>query len=178
MSSSSNRHHILGLAAPADPDRQAEAAALVDHVQELEAAPISGGMELEVHATADEDARLGDDAPSRRQAWPASACRELTAGALPLTRAAAPTFGSPTSPPETPSDKPYASASGYSQKGSLVDAAEAWPPQGRLPCPNGAVCCGAGPRHGGRNAQKPGTGDAVPPELCDVVPAQKFPSAG
>jgi len=31
------------------PDRQAEAAVLVDHVEELEPAAISGGVELEVH---------------------------------------------------------------------------------------------------------------------------------
>jgi hypothetical protein len=44
-----HRHHILGLAAPAHPDRQAETAVLVDHIQELESAAISGGVELEIH---------------------------------------------------------------------------------------------------------------------------------
>jgi hypothetical protein len=44
-----HRHNILGLAAPAHPDRQAEAAVLVDHIQELESAAISCGVELEVH---------------------------------------------------------------------------------------------------------------------------------
>jgi len=44
-----HRHHVLGLAAPAHPDRQAEAAVLVDHVQELEPAAVGGGIELEIH---------------------------------------------------------------------------------------------------------------------------------
>jgi hypothetical protein len=44
-----HRPHILGFAAPPNPDRQAEAALLVDHVQELESAAISSGTELEVH---------------------------------------------------------------------------------------------------------------------------------
>jgi len=44
-----HRHHVLGLAAPAHPDGQAQAAVLVDHVQELEPAAVSGGVELEVH---------------------------------------------------------------------------------------------------------------------------------
>ncbi len=39
-----HRHHILGLAAAADADRQAEAAVLVDHVQDHEPAAISGGQ--------------------------------------------------------------------------------------------------------------------------------------
>jgi hypothetical protein len=42
-------HHVLGFAASAHPDGQAEAAVLVDHVQELDSAAISGGVELEVH---------------------------------------------------------------------------------------------------------------------------------
>jgi hypothetical protein len=42
-------HHVLCLAAPGHPDLQAEAAVLVDHVQELEPAPIGGGVELKVH---------------------------------------------------------------------------------------------------------------------------------
>lgn len=44
-----HRHHILALAAPPDPDGQAEAAVLVDHVEELEPAAIGGGVELEIH---------------------------------------------------------------------------------------------------------------------------------
>jgi hypothetical protein len=42
-------HHILGLASPAHAGCQAEAAVLVDHVQELESAAIRRGVELEVH---------------------------------------------------------------------------------------------------------------------------------
>ena len=42
-------HHVFGLAAPADTDRQAQAAVLVDHVEELEPAAVSGGVELEIH---------------------------------------------------------------------------------------------------------------------------------
>jgi len=41
---------ILGLAAPAHPDGQTEAAGLVDHVQELEPAAVGPGIELEVHS--------------------------------------------------------------------------------------------------------------------------------
>jgi hypothetical protein len=44
-----HRHHVFGLAAPAHPDGQAEAAVLVDHVEELQPSPIGGGIELEVH---------------------------------------------------------------------------------------------------------------------------------
>ena len=44
-----HRYHVLGLAAPAQPDRQAEAAVLVDHVQEPESAAIGGDVELEIH---------------------------------------------------------------------------------------------------------------------------------
>ena len=44
-----HRHNILGLAAPADTDRQAETTVLVNHVQELEPAAVSGGVELEIH---------------------------------------------------------------------------------------------------------------------------------
>ena len=43
------RHHVIGLAAPTHSDGQAKAAALVDHLQELEPAAISRGVELEVH---------------------------------------------------------------------------------------------------------------------------------
>ena len=42
-------HDVLGLAAPSHPDRQAEAAVLVDHVQEFESATVSRGIELEIH---------------------------------------------------------------------------------------------------------------------------------
>jgi hypothetical protein len=42
-------HNVLCFAASAHPDRQAEAAVLVDHVQELEPPPVSGGVELKVH---------------------------------------------------------------------------------------------------------------------------------
>ncbi len=42
-------HHVFGLAAPAHPNGQAEAAVLVDHVEKLEPAAIGGGVELEVH---------------------------------------------------------------------------------------------------------------------------------
>lgn len=42
------RHLILGHAAPKYPNIQAEAAVLVDHIQEVESATISGGSELEV----------------------------------------------------------------------------------------------------------------------------------
>ena len=42
-------HHVLRLAAPPHPDGQAEAAVLLDHVEELEPAAVSGGVELEVH---------------------------------------------------------------------------------------------------------------------------------
>ena len=41
-------HHVLGLAAPSDSDRQAEAAVLVDHVQELLPPTINRGVELEI----------------------------------------------------------------------------------------------------------------------------------
>jgi len=41
-------HHVLGFAAPAHPDRKAEATVLVDHVQELESAAVSRGIELEI----------------------------------------------------------------------------------------------------------------------------------
>lgn len=44
-----HRHHVLDLAAPAHPDGQAQAAGLVDHVEELQSPPIGGGVELEVH---------------------------------------------------------------------------------------------------------------------------------
>jgi hypothetical protein len=40
---------VLGLAAPAHPDGQTETAVLVDHVQELEPAGVSRGIEPEVH---------------------------------------------------------------------------------------------------------------------------------
>ena len=39
-----HRHHIFGLAAPAHPDRQAQAAVLVDHVQKFESAAVGGGV--------------------------------------------------------------------------------------------------------------------------------------
>lgn len=42
-------HHVLGLAAPAHPDIQTEAAVLVDHVHELQPTPIGGGVKLEFH---------------------------------------------------------------------------------------------------------------------------------
>ncbi len=41
--------HILGLAAPAHPDGQAQATVLVDHVEELEPPAIGRGIELEIH---------------------------------------------------------------------------------------------------------------------------------
>jgi hypothetical protein len=41
-------HYVFGLAVLSYPDGQAEAAVLVDHVQELEAVHISSGIELEV----------------------------------------------------------------------------------------------------------------------------------
>ena len=44
-----HRHHILGLAASSDADRQAQMAVLVDHVQELQPPAIGGGVELEIH---------------------------------------------------------------------------------------------------------------------------------
>ncbi len=44
-----HRHHVFGLAATAHPDGQAEAAVLVDHVQELESAAVSRGIELKNH---------------------------------------------------------------------------------------------------------------------------------
>jgi len=40
--------HLSGSAAPADPNRQAEPAVLVDHVQELEGPPIHRLVELEI----------------------------------------------------------------------------------------------------------------------------------
>jgi len=43
-----HRHKVLGLPAPPYPDEQAEAAVLVDHLQELEPPPIAGGVELKV----------------------------------------------------------------------------------------------------------------------------------
>ncbi len=46
-----NRHHVLGLAVPAHLDRQAEAAVLVNHVQELESAAITSGVEREVQGS-------------------------------------------------------------------------------------------------------------------------------
>lgn len=42
-----HRHHIYGLATPSQTDRLAQAAVLVDHVQELEPPSISGGIELD-----------------------------------------------------------------------------------------------------------------------------------
>jgi hypothetical protein len=44
-----DRHHILGLAASAHRNGQAEATILVDHVQELESAAVGRGIELEIH---------------------------------------------------------------------------------------------------------------------------------
>jgi hypothetical protein len=44
-----HRHHVLGLAAPAHPDGQTEAAMFIDHVEELERPPISAGFGLKVH---------------------------------------------------------------------------------------------------------------------------------
>jgi hypothetical protein len=49
VSSSSTATTSLAFAPPAHPDRQAEVAVLVDHVQELEPPAISGGDELEDH---------------------------------------------------------------------------------------------------------------------------------
>jgi hypothetical protein len=43
-----HRHHVLGLAAPAHPDGQTEAAVFIDHVEELERPPISAGFGLKV----------------------------------------------------------------------------------------------------------------------------------
>jgi hypothetical protein len=43
------RQDFFGVASPAYPDGQAESSVLVDHVEELQAAAISGGIELEVH---------------------------------------------------------------------------------------------------------------------------------
>ena len=40
--------HLNGPAAPADPNRQCEPAALIDHVEEFEGPPIHGLVELEV----------------------------------------------------------------------------------------------------------------------------------
>jgi len=42
-------HYVLGLAASAHPDGQAEPAVLVDHVQQLEQPPLYGGVQLEIH---------------------------------------------------------------------------------------------------------------------------------
>ncbi len=44
-----HRNDVSGLASPAHPEGQAETAVLVDHVEELEPAAVSGGVELEVH---------------------------------------------------------------------------------------------------------------------------------
>ena len=44
-----HRHHVLDVAAPSHPDRQAETAVCIDHVEELAPQPISGCVELEVH---------------------------------------------------------------------------------------------------------------------------------
>jgi hypothetical protein len=42
-------HHVPGHAPPAHPDRQAEEAVLVDHVQEFEPSAIGGSVELDIH---------------------------------------------------------------------------------------------------------------------------------
>jgi len=40
--------HLSSLTAPTDPNRQAEPAVLIDHVEKLECPPIDGLVELEV----------------------------------------------------------------------------------------------------------------------------------
>ncbi len=44
-------HHVLGFAAPSDPDGEAEAAVLIDHFQDFETTAISSGVELEIHGS-------------------------------------------------------------------------------------------------------------------------------
>ena len=44
-----HRHYVFGLATLPHPDGQAEAAVLVDHVQELEPPLVVSAVELEVH---------------------------------------------------------------------------------------------------------------------------------
>ena len=44
-----HRHHVLGCTAPSNPERQAQTAVFVDHVQEPEPAAVSRGVELEIH---------------------------------------------------------------------------------------------------------------------------------
>jgi hypothetical protein len=44
------RHHVIGVAAPAHLDRQTEVAVLMDHVEEVESATTRGEIELEVYS--------------------------------------------------------------------------------------------------------------------------------
>jgi hypothetical protein len=64
-----HRHHVLGLAAPAHSDGQAEAAVFIDHVEELEPPAVSGGVEPEVHGP-DLVRVFGLMAPHRTVCWP------------------------------------------------------------------------------------------------------------
>ncbi len=157
-----HRHNVVGLEAPAHPYGQAEGAVLVDHVEVLQAPPIGGGIELEVHGP--ELVRvLGLVTPHGAVS---QACPLLDSRGGPLQpsscqRRCTP-CGSPSSLPAAAGAGPSTGPSGCAQRRSHRDDDAASPPRWRQPWSDGAVCCGADPPRGRPSAGMPGNAPAGP----------------
>ncbi len=157
-------HHVLGLATPTHSDRQAEAAVLVDHVEEFEPPAIDGGVELEVHGP-DLVREFGLVTPHRAIVRTSPL---LLARSRPLQTLLAPepmhplVVYQPTLAPQSAVCHPPAPADVLSS-----DFPEATPELDLLnvvgqSCRVGAGCCGADPPLGRPFARMPGTAPAGP----------------
>lgn len=105
-----HRHHVLGFAPPAHPDRQAESALLVNHLQELESAAIGSAFELEDPAPP-LVGMLGQVTYHRDVGGPCPLCfLGVGRSGLPPARAVAPAWDSPSSPRGAAGGRPFAVA--------------------------------------------------------------------